>query len=340
MQKTIALINIGNMKKTVIQLIIVLAITLILLSQINLYDIVSTLKGISPILFFYCFLFYIAAYIFRVLRINHFLDKPIPANELFPIIIIQGLSKNFLPGPIGEGAYLYLIKRLHNVSIGNGLSSLVLVRTLDLLAILLLFILSVVKIGNITGAVKSTGIIAGTITILLLAILLSLIIFKKRALHLFAFVLKSTGLIKYKKIRYMLDESEKVISGLAMIKLYNVAVKTFVLSIFIWVAIYISTYFIAKMVYIPLTFWQIFFICSVLQLVGILPIHFFGGLGTTEISWTFLLMIFGIPKEQAITAAFSAHIIFYINMLLVGGYGIFKLKLAKNKENVNYDQTK
>ena len=63
---------------------------------------------------------------------------------------------------------------------------------------------------------------------------------------------------------------------------------------------------------IPITVWSIIFISALIQLLSIIPISVFGGLGVAEISIMYLFGFFGIPQEESAALVLGLRILSYL----------------------------
>jgi uncharacterized membrane protein YbhN (UPF0104 family) len=63
---------------------------------------------------------------------------------------------------------------------------------------------------------------------------------------------------------------------------------------------------------IPITVWSIVFISALIQLISIIPISVFGGLGVAEISLMYLFGIFGIRQEESAVLVVGLRLLSYL----------------------------
>ena len=88
------------MKKQTIAKILAVVVTTglvaILLSQINLSDIVTTLTRIDPIYIIIGFTLYLSSYFFRALRFHILLNNKVSIKHLFSIVCVHNMANNIL----------------------------------------------------------------------------------------------------------------------------------------------------------------------------------------------------------------------------------------------------
>lgn len=93
------------MKKLIAKLlavIITVILVALLLSQINLSDITTTLTSIDPIYIITGFILYLSSYFFRALRFHILLNNKVSIKHLFSIVCVHNMANNILPARTGE----------------------------------------------------------------------------------------------------------------------------------------------------------------------------------------------------------------------------------------------
>ncbi len=140
------------MKKRLAKLsavVISVALVAILLLQIQIGDIITTLADIDPLYLIVGFVLYACSYFFRALRFQVLLNGEVGIRNLFNIVCVQNMANNILPARTGELSYIYLLKKLHNITTGEGFATLLVARVFDFFAISLLFFISALMIQDL-----------------------------------------------------------------------------------------------------------------------------------------------------------------------------------------------
>jgi uncharacterized membrane protein YbhN (UPF0104 family) len=110
------------MKKIIAKIsVIVLTVVLvaILLSQISLGNVSTTLTSIDSICVIIGFILYLSSYFFRALRFYILLNNKVNLKDLFSIVSVHNMANNILPARTGEISYVYLSKKLHDIPVGE-----------------------------------------------------------------------------------------------------------------------------------------------------------------------------------------------------------------------------
>ena len=117
----------------------------------------------------------------------------------------------------------------------------------------------------------------------------------------------------------------------------------FLLSAFALVMIFPFLYMLATMAYgytrvqtfqIPIAFWGIIFIASMMQFVSVIPFQVFGGLGVTEVSLVYLYSLFGLVDEIPAILV-GLRVLFYIFNLILLAYVPLDSFLSRKPVAVN-----
>jgi len=283
----------------------------ILFTKISISDIISTLTQINPLYLVLSFFFYIMMYISRTGRFYYLNHKEIPYKDLFPIVCFYNLINNILPSITGELSYVYLIRKFHKRTVGEGIAALFIARMFDFIGISVIFLISFIVIINSIAA--NQNLIYWIILILGLFIaILGIFLFKSKN-----FFYKSSKILVYLNIHttkpgdFILKKGEETILALErsntsgnysylMIFLYSLSICFFLYS-------YTAVLVFAMGISLPLL--AILFACSFAFFTNTFPIQGIGNFGTFEAGWTLGFLSVGVPAELAISSGFGYHII-------------------------------
>jgi uncharacterized membrane protein YbhN (UPF0104 family) len=97
-------------------------------------------------------------------------------------------------------------------------------------------------------------------------------------------------------------------------------VRAFSLS-FLYFSLIMAMSFVSYQLFsIPLGAWAIVFVSCLLQLISLIPIGIFGGLGVNDISLIYLYGFFGLPQSIVPAIAVGFRILGYLSGILGLGY--------------------
>jgi len=309
--------------------IITISIIAILFSQIGIGDVYKKLSTIKPIYLIIGFVLYIISYFLRALRFYFLLNKEVSIKDLFTITCIHNMTNNILPARTGELSYIYLLKKHHNTTVGEGAATLIMARMFDIITISLLFITSTMFIQNLPSIMMKAF---WGIAFFVAAIVPILIMLLYRGIDFIHILRKIAIYLKLNKIRYVdyiflkMAEMAESFSRLHQSQL----IWNALISVGIWLALYSMNFTLVKAMGINLTFEIVILASTFTVLTTILPIQGIAGFGTIEGGWTIGFLGLGVAKDVAISSGFSYHIIFLLYSLILGCWGLIKFKYSNS----------
>ena len=294
-----------------------------LFSQIQIADVTTTLVSIDPLYLSVGFGFYVLSYFFRALRFHILLNRKVGLKDLFTIVCVHNMVNNILPARTGELSYIYLLKKHHNKTAGEGIATLFVARVFDMITIVILFFLSTVFVPNPFGImIEATWVII--FLIFLIILLLLIIIYKGRA-----FVILLRGMVNHfgmdqtHIVDYIFRKMDETIESFSCMH-RSTFIWSALVSIVIWIVLYSVNYTLIIAMGINMTFWTVLFASTFALITTILPIQGVGGFGTMEGGWTIGFLAMGLTKEVAISSGFSVHIIIISYFSILGLIGVLK----------------
>ena len=311
----------------VVAVIITVVLVVILLSQISISDIAKTLTSIDPIYLIIGFILYLFSYFFRALRFHILLNNKVSIKHLFSIVCVHNMANMIMPARTGEVSYVYLSKKLHNISAGEGIASLMVARIFDFTTISLFFFVSIISIESLPEIIgKAVWVIVSGVVITIL-ILFLVLYFGEKCINTIRTITVMLNVEHFNATQYLLRKGDETAQSFETIKSKRVVVWTIAVSIGIWLVMYLAYYFLIYAFGIDLTIFEIIIIASFTTILLLLPFCGFGGFGTVEATIAGVMILFGVLKELAIVAAFGLHIIGLIYVMAFGVYGTWKLNL-------------
>ena len=316
-----------NKLAKILAVIITISLAALLLSQIQIADIITTLVRIDPWCLIVGFVFYTCSYFLRALRFHILLNRKVRLRDLFNIVCVHNMLNNILPARTGELSYIYLLKKLHNKKTGAGIATLFVARVFDFITISLLFIGSAFVIQDLPEIIiKFVWVIAlflGSITIFLIALLYS-------GQSFFKSVTRFCERFKWDKryfVDYLLRKGEETAECFEKIKKRGkVIVIALILNSFgIWLSLYSLNYILVSAMNINLSYSSVVFASTFAVFTTLLPIQGIGGFGTLESGWAVGFIAVGVTKEVAISSGFGYHIILGIYFLILGSWGLLRM---------------
>ena len=284
----------------------------ILLSQVQIADIIVTIAKIDIPYLIAGFILYACSYLFRALRFYALLHGRIGLRDLFSIVCIHNMMNNLLPARTGELSYIYLVR--HRIAVSDGIASLIIARVFDLIAISTLFFIAAISAQNLPDAISR---FLPYIATLMLIAISSLLLIAYKGL----FVQNLRYRPKIKILKYLAEKLEEIVRSFDMIKSRGVVINCFFLSLAVWLSQYFVAYFLLKAMDIHISLGVVILGSTFSIFANLLPIPSIGAFGVYESTWSLAFTLLGFERSVAISSAFVTHIGTFLYFLILGIYG-------------------
>ncbi|EFO81280.1 glycosyl transferase, group 1 [Oscillochloris trichoides DG-6] len=312
LQKIVQQTNIWVVLKVLLAMILIV----IVFFQVNPRDLLNFWQGINlywlPIsLISYLMVIWITAIRYWIL-----VDRKIHQVHAIGMTVIQTIIGNFFASSAGAISYIMLLRGRHSVQLSHGIASVLLSRLGDLIGLTLgLVCASILIWSQITPLHWLIGILIFLLFVVLVSIFL-VYIFRQPALHLLKSILHITRLDRLDLIRrsvgqisILIEQSPQQIKASFGPFLFSSMVLLLVNVVFNYTTQYMFGVFIGV--------WELVFVFAVTQLLFIIPVHVFGGLGIYEITAIYLYALVGVPDEQLAPLVISSRIYLYLLNLFI-----------------------
>jgi glycosyltransferase 2 family protein len=295
-----------------------LAVLFFLLRYINFGELVHVLFSIRPEYLLLAGTGYLFKAIIRGWRFQQMqAGSKQPFWRFLRLTMATSLASQVMPLKLGEFSYVYLVKKEFNAPVAQGLSSLMIIRMCDLLAISLWFILAAFFLhlpGGFSTYLYSIAAFIGVLLAGLIGVIAAIRYFPSRANRLLhAAVFQRTPLLARLQaalVKIMADLGEypqprylRWLFGALAEWLVNFGVYHTLL-----VGIGLAPHLIDSVVGVTFA-----------ALASTLPINSFGNFGTQEGGWMTGLVLMGYTQQAAILSGFATHLLSLAFMLIFGG---------------------
>ena len=295
-----------------------------LLGQIRLADLARLAGRLSPGQLLAVAALYLAASVFRAIRLGIILGDRRVAT-MTAVSGIHAFLNHILPFRTGELSLPVLVRTFMGRSLASGALSLVLVRLYDMLSIALLMLLSLAVVG---ADLESR--VAAAIGYALLAVTLGLLaafVALPHVLRLAERVLPALGRrfgARADRLAQRLargaDHMREQLRGLGARNRYLWLPLT---SLLTQASIYAFFYVAMCAMGIDIGFFKNMLASSGETITGLLPINMVGSIGTLEAGWAAGYVICGVNRVDAIASGFVVH-----GLIILSGFLISLLGLA------------
>ncbi|MHC1568636.1 MAG: flippase-like domain-containing protein [Candidatus Syntropharchaeia archaeon] len=301
-------------------IVLTVVLVAILVSQIDIQSVSEVVSNIEPLYLFIGFFLYLCTYFFRALRFRTLISSKKPnLRDFFAIVSIHNLANSILPARTGELSYIYLMKKFHDVPLGEGIATLIIARIFDGIAILTILFLST----SILGSRMHWSIMLSAIFLLIsiLFLLVTIAYYGEKAVALLERLIKKRGRVSM----FLIEKGHEVVNSFENIRSGHLFLILFLISMTIWFFFYLMIYALLEGMRIHIGVCETVLASSLMIVVSVLPIQGIGGFGTIEATWTIAFMTLGFPKKLSITSAFAFHFIVMFYYTVTGCYGLIAM---------------
>ncbi len=239
-------------------------------------------------------------------------------RQTLKIIIIQNALTNFVANTAGIASYLAMFQMEQNVKVRHSGAVFLLIKAGDILSMGFFLLISASFVWTRVRVLQEM------VFLILIGCGLGLVAFW------------SAIFLRQRFVRFMREISQRlrverfslVERGLSTLESLAYQDAKTVIRIFLAGSALSFAYMTVTMAFffsrtqtfqIPLDFWAIIFIASLMQFVSIIPIQVFGGLGVTEVSLAYLYEVFGVMQDIPAILV-GLRVLFYLFNLVLLAY--------------------
>ena len=292
---------------------ICLAIVLIgyVASKTNLDQLLALRDRFSWTWFVITFILFSAMIAIKAAQYYFLIGKKLPYHRILEIVILQNALMNFVATAAGIASYLTMLGAEKDVRLGRATVSFVVVKMVDLMAVMILFLCSIFFLLPLPEAAARIAVIISFVTILILVVFFGIILFRRR----FAMLLRKLAVrFKFNRLSFvksildlldaMAEQNQK--------KIFRLMTTAAALSMLYMAVTMVWGYSRLRMFSLLLGIDIVTFVHSALQIASWIPIHVLGGLGISETLSVYLFGIFGENQAELAAVMISARLVFYL----------------------------
>lgn len=305
--------------KVLVSLFLAVGLTLLVWRYLDVEQLIATLKRTSLGWFAASVALFFLYQWFRALRFRLLVDVEGGRGALFITLCAHALFNSILPAGLGELAFVWLLRRLHNLRYAEGAASLIVARFVDLSVFTALFVAVVVIFGDELPMALSLFTMG-----MVLSLVIGFFILREGVRRALAAKLDNNS--------WMNRFAVPVALAMKVIHSRGAYLPLAGYSMLMWVCMYL--YFLT-------TVWALGYFISATQMlmfylmlfpIRLMPIKGVANFGTHEAGWFIALVLLEVPSSQAATLAFGSHILFLAGLFIVALLPLGSLTLVALKE--------
>ena len=297
-------------KKIFFRLLLALVFVVGIVTQTNVQQIIERSRALSVWWVWVAFGLASAMTFLKAWQYFLVLPQGIAYEEVLQVIVEQNLVSNFVANSAGIVSGIAILKTRHRVDLSKSSVAVVIVKVGDLVATALYLLLSTALLWNSVPAwrVIALLIVAG-ITLGAGVFLLMLLQWKQ-------------SVARIKRFAEWLHINQwavvpKVFTGLEHLSssqdpILCTAIRVWSVSfVYLGVSLLLG-YTLLRSVGVAVNLWVVFFVVGLLQILSIVPVQIFGGLGVADASAVYLYHLFGLAPDRMSAAVLISRPLFYL----------------------------
>ena len=312
-------------KKLIIGVTISLIFLYLAFRKVDYSELWDALKGANYWYIFPNIVLVILSMWMRAYRWRFMIDpiKKVRLGRLFSSVMIGFMANNVLPARLGEFVRAYSLGAKENISKSATFATIVIERIFDGFAILFILWLSLL-LSPFPDWVKKASNLFLLMNLLTLALLVFIEVKRETTLKFFNFIFRLLPASLSSKAKEIL---EKFIGGLKVFRDIPSLIWILAWSIFIWVVVGISNYFIFLAFDLHPPIQASFILLGIVSLGVMLPSSP-GFVGTFQFFCVIALATFGYEKNVSLPFSIVLHASQYFPVTLLGLYYLKKEHLS------------
>ncbi|PID56532.1 hypothetical protein CSB45_10920 [candidate division KSB3 bacterium] len=303
-----------------------------LLVQLDFSAACQILQDLSVAYVFLGLVLYSLSFYFRVKRFRRLLPQGARLHTLVPIVLVHYTALNIIPARLGEFSYVYFLKRIHHISTGISVSTLLVARVFDQMAISSLFLFSLAWVELTSPWLKTVSCCVGGGLILSVAFLVLLLVYKRACLRGLMRLLRVLNWEHCRLAQRGITLLEDVVEGLDVLGSARKVAVIFMFSLFVWLSILGVNYMTLRAFQVRLSYVEVMLASTFLILLTVIPFQIFSGLGLRSMTWTVVAGAMGVSKDTAIVSALGSRVVTTCYLVLLGSFGLWKISGALSQE--------
>lgn len=320
--------------RDLLKIILALALMVFVFSKTNLQNLIVLKDVLSWPWLWISLVFFCFVTITKGLQYWALLGVSISFRETLKIVIIQNALTNFVTNTAGIASYMTMFRLEQNVRLRRSGLVFILTKAGDLLAMVCFLVLSSFQVWSGVEPLHETVVVVVVIVSAGLLIFWTAVFLRQRFVLQFRKLIHLIRLDQVGLVRRGLDMLD-ALADQQQTTIVRALFKGTVLSLLYMTLTMAYSYARFQIFHIPVDFWEIIFITTIMQFVSIIPIQIFGGLGVAELTLIYLFSLFGTGQVDIAAILVALRVLFYLFNLAVMIYIPMDVFLNKRKLSAN-----
>jgi uncharacterized protein (TIRG00374 family) len=263
---------------------------------------------------------YLLLYVIRAWRFIVIAPKT-PFGVMLCIAALHNFLLRVMPLRTGDISYAFLVRRAGTAGFGDSLLGLLLLRMLDVTAVISLFGATLALNAAIYQADAHQGVlIAALATVVGGALVLAFPKLLRWGTAMTRRVLQLLRLNDQRRIRHVMEQLESAVEGQEQLRARSLAAAA-VLTLINWLLNYAIVWLLMRAIAVDVSLAQAVLGSTAATVSAMLPLAGIGSFGTLEAGWTLGFVLVGLPRADAIVSGFAFSLVTF-------GYAILLAAVA------------
>ena len=300
----------------ILKLVTAFALIAAVVSEVNLESMVVLWQRISlPWFLLSIFAFYAVLWS-MARRYWVLIGTRITFHELLHIVLYQNIMGNLIATAAGAAWYVGILRNKHDIQLTNGLLSLLLARFGDLLTLLVSLSFATLVVWQ---QIPTLHVVVTVVIFLLMAVaLLSLLllVLRRQLVEIAGRILGKCDL--HKKVVV-----GRIFAGLTAFSNQEIDQSRLSIgpltgySVLTLGTMLLFAYSSLQIFGVRIDIWPVIFVVSLTQIMTLVPIQVFGGLGLYDFTYLYLYGLFGMHGSQFAAVVVGLRLCFYLTNLVL-----------------------
>lgn len=280
--------------------IVALAGLCLVFSQVEPIELAAAFRQISPLWALAGFGLALVSYALKTLRFALFLKPDISPQRLFGVTLAQNVLAQVFPARAGDVGYVIMLRKMKMAGAGHGIVSLLASRIMDVVVLFGMYLWAVWRLDFEIDIFRRFAQLFAAMVLAALFLAFYTVLNRGGVARMINRICKRFNIGWLEELRRELDE---VLASGSKIKLIRHVFAPLLLSVAIWGVSASWVYLVWRAVGADLEIAHLLFLVSLSQMLGLIPVFIFGGVGALDGINTLALVSFGLQSSDA--AAFS-----------------------------------
>lgn len=239
------------------------------------------------------------------------LNRGVPYGQVVRIVVIQNALTNLVTLAAGAASYMTMLRVEQNVKLSRSGIIFIITKAGDLFSMCLYLLISAIVVWGRVQALQPVVILLLAGAFFGLGVFWTLIFLRRSLVSGLDRLARRLRLDRIKVVASILDAMRSLVD-LDHRMVARTVLTGLALSLCYMTVTMIYAYSTLRAFRVPLDAWAILFLTAIMQLISIIPIQAFGGLGVTEVTSLYLYDLFHVTGVDMAAIVVGMRVVFYL----------------------------